>query len=208
MDLDIAKLFKLPGDSTQIYGWKTLKSDNINYEKGDVGLVDFIGINEDPSEDFLQNPFLVQSVWGSTCPIYDAKFCPDLGKIKLIYLGGLDFTDDYLIYYEIWVKLKKEAENPRKKRKTLPPLKNTLNFTRGAQLPPSFQTPGFGGMFSKLQPQSAPIPPTEYNLLSSRNLNYYHDLWQSEEGKGIFKLGKVAFYPIWDCPYVTFFSGC
>lgn len=198
MNIDVNKLFRLPEGSYQIYSWKTLKNTNINYDEGDVGLIDFIGTDEEPSETFEDEPYLVQSVWGSICPLYEAKFCPDLGKIKLSYLGSLDFTDDFLIYFELWIKLKKEEINPTKRQKTsLWDLE--LNGT-GSSYPSTLLSEGIK---QSEQTQTTQKPPEEYNLLSSRNLKYYYDLWNSKENdnKGVFKLGKVEFYPACECPY-------
>ena len=104
----INSLIHLKGGKQQIYDWKTLNSKDRNFEPGDTGFLDLVGTPEDPE---LSNQYLVKSIWETNCILHEVKYCIDLGKIYLSFVGKLDFSSDYVLYFNIWIK----TGEPRKR---------------------------------------------------------------------------------------------
>ena len=145
---EIKNLVNLPDNFKQVYSWKTLPKKDPNYEPGDIGLLDLIGTPEDSK---LNNLFLGKSIWETKCTLYDAKVCLDIGKIQVSYMGYLDYSSEYLLYFNIWIKIQDLPKGP---------------------------------------------PLLDFNLLISRSLSEFYQLYDNGKGNGnesTYTLGKVQF---------------
>jgi len=94
----------------EIYGWISIEVESENYREGDVGLIDLIGNYKDPAENCIK--LVYNTIWETRCQIYEANFCPDIGKVYLSYVGPLNRYPDYILYFNVWIQSNEDLVNP------------------------------------------------------------------------------------------------